>query len=1187
MTCLASGTLAQYEEAPIPELAPDPVPEIREFTDDPENGSPARRLMYEGLVAAQEKRHAEAIEKLERVLQMDPSLTGAWETLGWSYWLTGRREDAVALWERLLALDPDEPLAYNLLAQVATIRADLNRARELYRKSLELDPDQFEIRLSAARVELWSGQREEAVRRLRKLLAEAPVRMDIRIDLAWALFANEQYEDSLKHWNVICDTLTGQNDYRIARARTLLYMGALHEARREAENILDEEPDNLKALTLLADLAENLALRSMRSETLSPDEASDSRDVKRPPGKERSGEEAVSVLRRLAEIPEKDTARAAVLRRLAVLLFRLHERYPEEYALSEVLDAAFEAMRNAPDYVDSRLFYGELLVRQHRYRRAEKIFTDVLRELNPHNLRARRALLEIYLASDRLDDAEQQLLKNLRDFNPYDPYRHAIWARIQFGRGNYAEAIRSLERLEKEGRNGAVFTLLYHGLSPTEWTEMMPARIFRDHVMGLRRAGFRFISPDRLREELENGSPAPAPRRSPGGFSRAMAQIRAELTGEQSASSEPTPAAPEMKVCITFDDGLRTSFRWATPVAEELGLTFGMHIPVGMMVSNNVNLVNWEELREYHQSGYWTLGSHLFDASLIAPVNREGHKANPLPNRLWKPGQQRMETLREYYLRIRNEFADSQRILARELGLEEKDIHVVAYPIGDIGQETECNIDAYNVPHALLNEAEIHYDTGFIQTDYGYAIRSDHPLLYGRYEPERNESAQEIIHAAYRNHPVFLARALRAEFAALQGEVHLALNTLDAMERDGYPPDLIRELRENIDRYIGKLLVLPDADMPEVDAPGAEDRTRAFVGIETVSTKANVVIDEWRAGVVAGLQPTPRLRIEARAGMGNLEQEVVLNNWREIERTEEETSRQRVETMDTHGNVTVEDQTITTYSTVVNTTNEQRKVDYEADETYVGVGAQYVFKNGSGLYGTLRLRQFATDEPRNRSLDGESALAYSLEYQWRPTPVLDMATRVQHDLVPSAREIIEYNSFALTAFWRVFDGWRARGSTEYAFFEDDNTLLRMEAENLWRLSARKNFWLGLRHRFISTDRKSDLYWTPYWEQRHLLIARIIRAYPNFYGTLQAQIGIQKERARDEDKQAFREMKTRADEEGWYPGSGPNEDWDAVVGVEAALRHTWKSGWEIGAEASVNALRDYTERTVTLSLLYPF
>lgn len=1131
------------------------------------NVSSARNTMYEAMVDVQDEKYAEAIPKLEWVLEQDPTLLSAWETLGWAYWLEGREEEAVALWTQLREIAPDEPMAYNLLAQVATRDADFVEAEALYRKSLEINPAQYEVRLNLAQVQMWGGNQQEAIERFQKLLEEDPDRTDVQINLAWSLYGDEQYEESLVHWNEVVEIIPGHTGFLLARANVHLLMGMLEEAEADARTALEWEPGQRDAMNILI----SLSMLNNRPE------------------------ETVEQLRELLDVTENVPNQIQVAEQIAVYMESVFAENPAIFSREDVIEAGKEAYDLDRNNVTSALFYAEALVGGKYFARAASVFEHVLENLNPNNDRARHGLLETYLGRAMLDEAEEQLVENLRVFNPENPFRHLYWARIHFARGDFELAVRALERLEREGARGAVFSLLYHGISPSEFSDMPSVRQLREQVMALKRDGFTFITPSEFPEYFESKSEPPPTDLNRPWLNRLRESVAYAWSAEEPDHPETlSDYRPEKMVMVSFDDGLRNSFRYGTIVAKELDAKFTMFVGVGDVLSREQRYVaSFPEIREYDATGHWEIQSHLWDGGQLFPVDSEGETMRlPLPNRLWLKDQGRMETLREYQTRLRKEFAGSKTVLARELGVPPEDISSVAYPYGEVGQENTTNIDLFDVNKVIMNEAAISYKQGFLQYRFGYSINGDNPLMYKRYEPHRQATGRHVLRQAYLHHPVFVARRTRAEIAALNGRYDMAMENVELLRRDGYPEEDLRELTKFVDRNLASLVRLPDAIEDTADTERAGERkplirpSGPFIGVDGRLVKANDLIEEKEFGLFAGITLNPRLTIQARASAGEIDQSLNSRTNRVVEtfQSVQSTSNRRfTQVIDGQRFTSVENRSIRESQSFQS--NDPDEIQFEADFERLGALMSYIHDSGAF---TLFRAGFYTFKPKGQRRAEEDEVTYGIEHQWRPFPNIDFTAAFTHDVVPSARQLIAYDQVLLRPIWRVKDTWHLTAVGSFSAYEDDNAFVNLGAENLWLLSERLDVWWGLHHEISTTDEESDLYWTPYWEQRHYLVFELRRNYPSLSSSLRVHLGFLKERARDIEVQAFLNTQAIAAEQGGFSaGEPPDEGWNKLIGFSANLNKVWPSGLEVNGSFTVNAVNDYIEHNVIGSILYRF
>lgn len=1144
--CFLSAGQAQPTEA-----------DSREETSESLLVSRERGMMYEAMVDVQDGFYEEAIDKLEFVIKEDPTLIGAWEALGWAYWLSGRQDRAKVLWQQFVTIAPDEPLGYSLLAQVATRDADFTKATELYRTSLRLNPDQYEVRLSLARNLLWDGQQLEALGMLQHLLNEDPDRLDVEIDLAWALYVNEEYEETLLYWDRINEAIPDNPGFLLARANVLVLLGEMDLARMDAEYALEFDPKNADALNLLA----NLAMRAQ------------------------SPSEAVQSLEKILEITEDDESRAFVYLRIAVYMRAVANRNPDAFSIQEILRYIERSIELDDLKVGTHMFYGEMLIANRRFSSAHKVFEHILEEFNPMNIRARYGLMETYFGRMMLDDVERQLRENYRAFNSNDPFRYILWARLAFSRGNFKEAMGYLDRLEYEGSHGSVFTLLYHGINPSEFSDMPSSRQVREQLSALRRADFRFISPSDLEEYFEKKTPAFLSDERPWVYRMVRGVQRAWTGVTEPDFARLSDYRPEKLVMVTFDDGMRNSFRYGTRISQDLGIPMTMFVGIGDVLNKDLrDIATFPEMRNFLQQADWEIHSHLWDAGQLAQISEDGRMGLPIPNRLWLEDRGRMETLREYQVRLTKEFRDSRRVLIRELGFTDDDVFAVAYPLGEVGQETDTNIRAFDVTRTVLNEAQIHYRMGFMQHQYGYTMKTDDWLYMKRFEPDREATGLDVLRAAYVQHPVFLARRTRVEMATLQGQLHMALENIELLKRDGYPEEEIAILNGYVRERLGRLMPLPEGADDIRDGDGSSpwiSLRRPYLGADAMVNRANEVIDDREFSIFAGVHLNRRTAIQGRFGIGRIKQTISTNRFITAERTTSSSSfsnEQRIE----NGEVTTVQVISDTTQTITVQSNIIDRTFYEADKTFLNLRLSHTHDDGS-----FTLVNAGVIEADGSDIDNESKFVYGIEHQWRPVLAIDIAAFYNHGVVPSAREMLSFDGVGVRPFWRVRDHWESIGFAYFAYYEDRNSYLKTQIENFWRISQPYDFWIGLHNSLETMDMDSDLYFSPFWDQRHYLIFRLRRAFPNYYSMFRANMGFARSDVRREEKDLFENARVQGEAEGWSPGAGPDQRWNRLLGFSATVTRTWDSGFEVSGELNVNSTNEYTEHTAMLRLLYAF
>lgn len=650
--------------------------------------------------------------------------------------------------------------------------------------------------------------------------------------------------------------------------------------------------------------------------------------------------------------------------------------------------------------------------------------------------------------------------------------------------------------------------------------------------------------------------------------------------------------SPEKVACVTFDDARNSSLFFGTPVAEELNTRFGLFIPECNVSRNITYAASWEDLRRYNNSGYWTMGSHLMDASKPSPINEEGTLQYPLPNQMWDPARNHTETLRTYLSRIKREFKDSREIIIRELGMESNECRTVAYPFGEVGQENFCNIRNVDNPcHTILNEASKNYDVGFVQSQHGYAVYGDNPMLYQRREPAHRDNGQDVVRHAMEHHPVFLARRMRAEYAALNGKPYLAADMIKELERDGYPEASLEELKTYTR---GKLA--GNIEQPE-KATGESKREwrwialeHPFVGGDFDARRDNSAIDQWNLTGRVGVNVNPRLTVELVGGIGSIEQTINVRTNFTYDSVKATTNRVITTTIMNGSNYYSDSITIT-YDQVKISTNMAYSEKFKADEEMAGLRMHLNIPGGSLLFGELRQRTFTakaqTDWVKTitningttvtnigpATFNEETEIVGAVEFQCKPVLALDVAVRYEHDVIPSAHTIVTYDKGALRGAWRVTDWWNIEGSAAYSFLSDTNTALQIGLLTDWLVSERQGIYLGMMYQFNTFEDDSIEYWSPYWRQRYALTARVQRSYGDSFTRVRAQVGWNNEKLRPETSQS----NPYAEESGWSP----------LVGVEASVRRNLFRHLDIHGDFGVSFLQDYTEYSLNVGLVFDF
>lgn len=1129
---------------------------------DPEALRETDAGLEEAIILIQEKDYTNAVPLLEKALSEHPTLEPVWEALGWSYYHVGRVADADKLWQQYVTLRPDSPKAHSMLGQLAILRSDWKAVDVHLQKSLELDPKNYDIRYWYAQNLFRLGRLEKAFTEMDTLVAEDPLRFDVKVDLARICTLTQRYDRAADLWTEIVDEIPDNLNFRTEYARALMLVGSIEESDEQARQILSEDPTLWPVMNLRADIAE----LSQEPEAM------------------------VASLQELIDDAEDDAVRTRLRLRLAVRYVVLNGKDPAAWPLTLALEQYSKVIDAEPDNVPWNIQYAQLAIKAKQTLTARRTIDRILRELNPNNHHALRARFELDLLGKDFDAAERSYEELYSRYQPNDPYRFLDLARLEVQRGNYRNAMDALDRLEEEGNRGTLLTLAYHGLTESEWMAMTSTRRFEEHLVALKQAGFSFLAPSDVPNYLANPRqtyqrPTPKPW-----LARQIANLRYAFTGKRE-QPKLEDLRPEKVVVVTFDEGLRSSFSLGTPIAQELGIPFGMFV-MGTLDELNAPLhAAWEELRDYHKTGLWEIGSFLMHAHEPVPLGDEPTPTvHPLPNRAWNASRNRLETMREWTQRVRGEFADSRARIERNLELTDAPPLAVAYPFGDIGQEDGSNLShLVNPIRTLLNEAIRQYQVGFVMDRFGYTCSGDNLLMVRRFEPKWDMEATDLVEHALSNHPLMIARRMRAEIATLMQKPYLAAKQVELLRRDGYPERLLRELIDFTQNRSPDVLA-PQA-LDEADRAGTSRwrfrPSNAYLAAAINQTKSNeqILMDqvEFRGGL--NLNAVTGLEILLRTG--SIEQTISSNFWFKVDQSETLKSRElRTETVD--GVTEVTETLVDTTTTREVQTNRVEKYDYAGDVQEIRGSFTFRIDDRSTLVATVGQKSLSITEGQDAYSSDGSQLVGSLTMAWKPYRPLQLVTALDRDVVPSARRLISYDSFALNGLWKVSDEWDMACNARYWTYEDDNAMVHLLASSFWQVFERQGIWGGLEASTYSMDDSSPFYWSPYWDTRIASIARMRRAYQNYFFQFDIRLGFQDEEARPEDRQAYNNLRVKAASDGnWYPGENPDVDWDLFVGMGCTYRQRLGQSTDLIGNLNVNFLRDYSEHTFSLGLQYNF
>ncbi|MCI0718851.1 MAG: tetratricopeptide repeat protein, partial [Acidobacteria bacterium] len=158
----------------------------------------------------------EAIERLEKAIEIDSKLADAYLLLATAYWNTGLEQKSDAILRKLIAVDPQNADAYYKLSQFTE---DEKERKRLLAKAIELDPKHPEAHGALGLLLLREGEVDDAIREYRTHMEVTPFRT-IEVDgnqhMYFALLLQEagRLEEAVEIYEKVLSLTQGQRRFQ-------------------------------------------------------------------------------------------------------------------------------------------------------------------------------------------------------------------------------------------------------------------------------------------------------------------------------------------------------------------------------------------------------------------------------------------------------------------------------------------------------------------------------------------------------------------------------------------------------------------------------------------------------------------------------------------------------------------------------------------------------------------------------------------------------------------------------------------------------------------------------------------------------------------------------------------------------------------------------------------------------------
>jgi tetratricopeptide (TPR) repeat protein len=218
-----------------------------------------------GVTLTLQGRLDEAIEHLQKALQINPGDAEAHDNLGGALFQKGNVDEAMAHYQKAIQLKPDYAEAHYNLANMLAQKDQFAEAIAHYQKAIQLNPDFAEAHYNLGVVFGMQGRLDEAVEQYRKAIQTIPDYADAHGNLANVLAAQGRLEEAIPEYRRTLELVpnSGQAHFRFGQA--LQAQRNFAAAIKEYQKVLDLVPRHLPVHLSLAWLLATSPEASLRN----------------------------------------------------------------------------------------------------------------------------------------------------------------------------------------------------------------------------------------------------------------------------------------------------------------------------------------------------------------------------------------------------------------------------------------------------------------------------------------------------------------------------------------------------------------------------------------------------------------------------------------------------------------------------------------------------------------------------------------------------------------------------------------------------------------------------------------------------------------------------------------------------------------------------------------------------------
>jgi Flp pilus assembly protein TadD len=165
--------------------------------NESKNSVEARDLNQQAIKLIDENKYTEAISRLEKAIQLDPSYGALHMNLGTAYLLSEQPETALTHVKRGVELQPDRPEGYNQLGVVYDKMEKYDLAIDNLKKAIELKPDYTLGYLNLGSAYLYANRLKPAQTSLEKAAKLDPSNTEVHITLGVVYAKQSRFDQAI------------------------------------------------------------------------------------------------------------------------------------------------------------------------------------------------------------------------------------------------------------------------------------------------------------------------------------------------------------------------------------------------------------------------------------------------------------------------------------------------------------------------------------------------------------------------------------------------------------------------------------------------------------------------------------------------------------------------------------------------------------------------------------------------------------------------------------------------------------------------------------------------------------------------------------------------------------------------------------------------------------------------------